>query len=184
MSMLKEGNMRKKSRFKTILFFAVIIYAFANLNAATFIAYGYKALDGDSITVVYNRKQLSVELDGIDCPELEQQFGKEAQEFTKSFIYKKKVTVEIKDYDEKDRMIGRISFQGKDLSLALIEEGLAWYDKENSSDKVLAKAQKKAKKAKKGLWKQSKPTPPWTFRKIAEKLKETKEEDSDKKSTF
>jgi len=118
-------------------------------------------------------------LDGIDCPEPEQEFGKEASEFTTSFVYKKKLTVDIRNYDDDDRMIGRVALDGEDLSLRLVEEGLAWCVKKNS-DKKLVKAQKKAKKAKKGLWKQAKPTPPWTFREVRRKLKESKQ-DSEKK---
>ena len=173
--------MRKKLRLNTIIFFVVLVFTVSNLYAATFTAWGYKILDGDSIIVVFNNKKIPIELDGIDCPELEQEFGKEAAEFTTSFVYKKKFTVDIRNYDENDRVIGRVAIDGKDLSLSLIEEGLAWYVKEKNSDKELAKAQKKAKKAKKGLWKQSKPTPPWTFRNVQQKLKDIKEQNSEKK---
>lgn len=173
--------MRKKFRLNTMAFFVVLVFSVSNLGAATFTAWGYKILDGDSIIVVFNKKQISIELDGIDCPEPEQEFGKEAAEFTTSFVYKKKLTIDIRNYDEEDRMIGRVVVDGKDLSLILVEEGLAWYVKDKNSDKKLAKAQKKAKKAKKGLWKQSKPTPPWTFRDIRQKLKEIKEQNSEKK---
>ena len=172
--------MRKKTKFN-IAIPVLLVFAVSIVNAATFEAWGYKAEDGDSVVVVFNNKQLQIELDGIDCPELEQEFGKEAQAYAKSFIYKKKVTVEIRNYDEQDRIIGRISLSGKDLSLALIEEGLAWYYKKDSSDKELSKAQKKAKKEKKGLWKQAKPTPPWTYRETHGKLKKSKEEEAEEK---
>jgi endonuclease YncB( thermonuclease family) len=176
--------MRKKLILNTMIFFVVPVFAVSNLGAATFAAWGYKILDGDSIIVVFKNKQISIELDGIDCPEPEQEFGKEAAEFTTSFVYKKKLTVDIRNYDEEDRMIARVAFDGKDLSLTLVEEGLAWYVKKKSSGKKLVRAQKKAKKAKKGLWKQSKPTPPWTFRDVRQKLKEIKEQSSEKnKST-
>ena len=164
-----------------MVFFVVLVFAVSNLCAATFTGWGYKILDGDSIIVVFNNKKIPIELDGIDCPELEQEFGKEAAEFTTSFVYKKKLTVDIRNYDENDRMIGRVAMDGRDLSLSLIEEGLAWYVKEKNSDKQLGKAQKKAKKEKKGLWKQSKPTPPWTFRDVQQRLKDTKEQNSGKK---
>ncbi|MGD2088276.1 MAG: thermonuclease family protein [Candidatus Aminicenantes bacterium] len=157
--------MKENLKLKNIVFIVVLVIAAAGLSGAAFTGWGYKALDGDSITVaISTEKIISIELDGIDCPEPEQDFGKEAQDFTKNFIYKKKVKVEIIAYEAKDRVIGRVFLEDKDLSLALIEAGLAWYDKKNSSDKKLAKAQKKAKKAKKGLWSTDKPTPPWIFR--------------------
>ena len=157
--------MKENLKLTNIVFFAVLVIAAAGLSGAAFTGWGYKALDGDSVTVaISEEKIISIELDGIDCPELEQDFGKEAQDFTKNFIYKKKVKVEIRAYDTESSVIGRVFLEDKDLSLALIEAGLAWYDKKKSSDKKLAKAQKKAKKAKKGLWSKEKPTPPWIFR--------------------
>jgi endonuclease YncB( thermonuclease family) len=157
--------MKEYLKFKSIVFIVVLVIAASGLNGAAFTGWGYKALDGDSITVaISTEKIISVELEGIDCPELEQDFGKDAQDFTKNFIYKKKVKVEIIAYDAESSVIGRVFLEDRDLSLALIEAGLAWYDKKSRSDKKLAKAQKKAKKAKKGLWSIEKPTPPWIFR--------------------
>jgi len=162
--------MKENLKFKNIAVFAVLVMAAAGLNGAAFTGWGYKALDGDSITVaISTEKIISIELAGIDCPELEQDFGKEAQDFTKNFIYKKKLNVEIIAYEAEDRISGRVSLEDKDLSLALIEAGLAWYDKNKSPDKNLAKAQKSAKKAKKGLWSNPNPTPPWIFRASHEK---------------
>jgi endonuclease YncB( thermonuclease family) len=162
--------MKENLKFKNIVFFAVLVIAASGLGGQIFTGWGYKALDGDSITVaISEEKIISVELEGIDCPELEQDFGKEANDFTKNFIYKKKVKVEIKAYDDEERVIGRVFLKDKDLSLALIEAGLAWYDKKKGPDKKLSKAQKKAKKAKIGLWSKPKPTPPWIFRTSKEK---------------
>lgn len=154
--------------------FTVVVIAASGLSGATFTGWGYKAPDGDSITVaISTEKIISIELDGIDCPELEQDFGKEARDFTKTFIYKKKLKVEIKSYTTKDKAVGRVFLGDRDLSLELIESGLAWFDKKNSSDKRLAKAQKKAKKAKIGLWSNPTPTPPWIFRATQKKSDKT-----------
>jgi micrococcal nuclease len=162
--------MKENLKLKNIVFFAVLVIAAAGLSGQTFTGWGYKALDGDSITAAISEEKIvHVELEGIDCPELEQDFGKEAKDFTKSFIYKKKIKVEIKAYDAEERVIGRVFQEDKDLSLALIEAGLAWYDKKKGPDKKLSKAQKKAKKAKIGLWSKPKPTPPWIFRASQEK---------------
>ena len=162
--------MKKNLKFKHIVFFTVLVIAAVGLSGAIFTGWGYKTLDGDSITVAMSREKIiSVELAGIDCPEPAQDFGKEAEDFTKEFIYKKKVKVEIVAYDTEDSIIGRVFLEDRDLSLELIEAGLAWYDKEKGPDKKLAKAQKTAKKAKKGLWSNPNPTPPWIFRAAHEK---------------
>jgi endonuclease YncB( thermonuclease family) len=166
--------MKKRIQLMNIVFLTLMVIAGSGLNGASFTGWGYKALDGDSVTVVISKEKIiSVNLEGIDCPELEQDFGKEAADFIKSLIYKKKVKVEVKSY-EKDIVIGRVFLEEKDLSLSLVEAGLAWYDKKNSTDKQLAKAQKKAKKAKIGIWSNPKPTPPWLFR--------SQQNDTDKKN--
>ncbi len=168
----KEEKMKKKSQIGNIYFFILLVSAVFNLSAVTFTGVGYKTADGDSILVVFNRKAITVELAGVDCPELEQEFGKEAAAFTNSFIYRKKVTVDVLNYDEEEHIIGKVTVDEKDLALSLIEAGLAWYIGGTGSDRELSRAQKTTKKAKKGLWIQSKPIPPWTFRKNRDKLKE------------
>src|SRR5262249_13534065 len=47
----------------------------------------------------------------------------------------------------------------------MVQEGLAWHYKDFSKDKDLAKAEREARKDKKGLWIDPNPIPPWQFRK-------------------
>jgi endonuclease YncB( thermonuclease family) len=61
---------------------------------------------------------------------------------------------------------------GKDVSLKVIGAGMAWYHKESEKDKLLAKAHKRAKKEKKGLWAQPNPVAPWVYRKTHTEEKE------------
>ena len=155
---------KMKKNFKNLFFFIIIFAAF-NLSAATFSGTCIRISDGDSIAVWVHNKVVEIELDGIDCPEISQDFGKEAKNFASSKIFKKKVTVQIKSYDSLGRVVGRVLVDDKDLSLELVKEGLAWYDKQYGSDKILKKEQKKAKKSKKGLWSESNPVAPWIYRK-------------------
>lgn len=54
---------------------------------------------------------------------------------------------------------------GRSLNRELVAAGLAWRIKESKS-KELAKLEKDARRAKRGLWADAKPTPPWTYRKV------------------
>ena len=118
----KEINMSDYFKIGKMIFGVIVVITAVTLTAASFSGWGYKALDGDSITVAMeNEKVISVELEGVDCPELDQDFGKEARDFTKSFIYKKKLLVEISSYDSNGHVVARVSQEGKDLSLALLE---------------------------------------------------------------
>jgi micrococcal nuclease len=53
-----------------------------------------------------------------------------------------------------------------DVNLELVRRGLAWWYRQYSpKDKELAPAEEEARKAKRGLWADAKPIPPWEWRK-------------------
>ena len=156
-----------KKNLKNVFFFVILLAAF-NLSAASFTGTCIRITDGDSIAIWVHNKVVEVELEGIDCPEISQDFGKEAKDFTSSMIFKKKVTVHIKSYDSQERVVGRVFVDDKYLSLELVNAGLAWHDRKHNSEKILSGAQKRAKKNKTGLWSKPKPTAPWLYRKKQE----------------
>ncbi len=120
--------------------------------------------DGDTLTVLRGKRQIKVRLEGIDCPELHQSFGARAKQFTSSLVFGKKVTVKAKYLDRIGRTVSRVSVNGKDISVALVEAGLAWHYRRYSSDALLAKAEEQAMRLKKGLWSDPLPVPPWEWR--------------------
>ncbi|MCK4942753.1 MAG: thermonuclease family protein, partial [Candidatus Aminicenantes bacterium] len=81
----------------------------------------------------------------------------------------KKVQVEIESYAEDGVVIGRVIINNQDLSMTLVEAGLAWYYKDHGTERYLAKAQRKAKRNKIGLWVQKKPVAPWSHREQKQK---------------
>jgi endonuclease YncB( thermonuclease family) len=164
-----------KKNLKNVFLFVIVLAAF-NLSAASLTGTCIRITDGDSIAIWVHNKVIDVELEGIDCPEISQDFGKEAKDFTSSKTFKKKVTVHIKSYDSEGRVVGRAFVDDKDLSLELVNAGLAWHDKKHNSDKILSKAQKRAKKNKTGLWSKPKPTAPWLYRKTQEETNPDKSE--------
>lgn len=122
--------------------------------------------DGDTITVLTSKKkQVKIRLYGIDCPEKKQAFGKKAKKFTSSMVYGKKVTVRKVTRDKYGRVIGWVSINGKSLNKELLKAGFAWHYKRYSSDTALASLEKRARKAKRGLWADPNPIPPWEYRK-------------------
>lgn len=125
--------------------------------------------DGDTLTVLRGRRQIKVRLEGIDCPELHQDFGTRAKQYTSSLVFGKRVTVKAKYLDQNGRTVSRVSVNGKDASVALVEAGLAWHFKRYSSDPLLAKAEKQARRLKKGLWSVRNPVPPWEWRRLKRK---------------
>jgi endonuclease YncB( thermonuclease family) len=53
----------------------------------------------------------------------------------------------------------------------MLKEGLAWHYRKYSKSIELGRAEAEAKAAKKGLWADPNPVPPWDFRKLEKKKK-------------
>lgn len=130
---------------------------------------------GDTIKIALRGRSLEVLFAGADCPEQGQAYFEEAKEFTSSKLLGKLVYLEIISYPSDTSFVARVKLDDFDMSLELIKNGLAWYDSKSLEDKALAKAHKKAKKAKIGLW--SKPTPaaPWVYRQTQQAATKTTE---------
>jgi hypothetical protein len=89
-------------------------------------------------------------------------------------VFGKPVVVQVTDKDRWGRLIGRVSYQGKDkkgkpvtldLGNELLRAGLAWWYRQYAArDKQLAALEEEARKAKVGLWADAKPIPPWEWR--------------------
>ena len=63
------------------------IFFLSQLSAATFKGKCIKVVDADIIQVSLHKKALTVRFDCIDCPEIEQPFGKEALKLTSSLVF-------------------------------------------------------------------------------------------------
>lgn len=122
--------------------------------------------DGDTISVMKSGRAVKIRLEGIDCPEMGQDFGTRAKQFTSALVFGK--DVEVKEYsrDIYRRTVARVYVQGKDVCLELVKAGLAWHFKKYSSDAALAEAKVQARRAKKGLWSMPNAVPPWEYRKL------------------
>jgi endonuclease YncB( thermonuclease family) len=68
----------------------------------------------------------------------------------------------------KDRygwLLATVEIEHDDLGLRLVAEGLAWHYAQFNNDPLLAAAEQKARAARRGLWADAKPVPPWEWRK-------------------
>ena len=74
------------------------------------------------------------------------------------------VRIDIKNRDRYDRIVARVFVDGEDLSLILVREGLAWHYLRYSSDLRLAYYELQARQNRLGLWQDSDPQAPWTYR--------------------
>jgi micrococcal nuclease len=122
--------------------------------------------DGDTVTVLVSNRPLKVLLEGIDCPERGQPFGRVATTFTWTRVYGKTVELEPRDTDRYGRLVARIRVGGADLGRELLSAGLAWHYTQYSNDRAYAGAEQGARAKRIGLWSQKDPVPPWVQRRL------------------
>lgn len=121
--------------------------------------------DGDTVVVLSGNERWKIRLNGIDCPEHNQAYGQKAKEFTASLIAGKAVSVTVTDRDRYGRFIGDIVLDGISVNASIVEAGFAWHYREYSKDANLARLEREARDANRGLWQDANPVAPWDFRK-------------------
>ena len=132
---------------------------------ATFSGKVVSVIDGDTLGVLRGGKEAKVRLHGIDAPAIGQKFGPEARQFAREQVLGKIVTVQITDVDRDGRLVGIVTLgSAPSLNEALVKDGLAWHHQSGARDRNLAAAENGARVARRGLWKDAHPTPPWVRR--------------------
>lgn len=128
-----------------------------------------EVIDGDTVDLFLftSCSVVRSRLNGIDCPEKGQPFYEEATKYTSDFCLYKQVKVIKYNKDKYGRLIADIILpDGKNLSEELVRSGFAWWYHLYSDDLVLKHLENEARIARKGLWSQPNPIPPWEFRKL------------------
>lgn len=144
----------------------VLIFLFSPPAFADFSGRVVAVSDGDTIKVLHNSKVEKIRLYGIDCPEKGQAFGTKAKQFTSEMVFGKDVTVQVKDTDKYGRTVADVILpDGRSLNRELVGAGLAWWYKRYSRDKSLGQLETDARAARRGLWADHDPVPPWCYRK-------------------
>jgi endonuclease YncB( thermonuclease family) len=153
------------TRFAPVFSLAIAVTLSGCLPHDSFEARCVKVYDGDTIEVMAGGpKSMRVRLHAIDAPEKSQPFSDVSRQRTRELVEGKRVRVEVRDRDQYDRLVARVYIDGRDLSEQLIREGLAWHYTRYSSEIALGSAQREARKARRGLWQDPDPEPPWEFR--------------------
>ena len=128
--------------------------------------------DGDTVTVLdADKVQHKIRLSGIDAPEKSQAYGNQSKESISDLVYFKAVTVETEKKDRYGRDVGKVLVNGVDVNLEQVQRGFAWhykaYEREQSANdrKLYDLTENEARAARRGLWRDAEPIPPWEFRK-------------------
>jgi len=93
----------------------------------SFTAKVVKIADGDTITVLLDKTQHKIRLEGIDAPERKQAFGTKARQALADKVFGGTVRVEWKKRDRYKRIIGRVYLGDRDISQEMVKDGWAWH---------------------------------------------------------
>ena len=124
-------------------------------------------LDGDTIEVLHNTRAERVRLNGIDCPEKGQPYGKKAKQAASALVFGKQVTLKTYGLDKYGQTIADVLLpDGTNVNHELVKQGWCWwYRKYAPGNVVLEELERRARGAGLGLWADSAPIPPWEWRK-------------------
>jgi endonuclease YncB( thermonuclease family) len=113
--------------------------------------------------VLREGKAVKVRLHGVDTPEKAQAFGTQAQKFTSDLAFQRDVTVDVHTTDRYSRLVGEgLLPDGRSLNQELVKAGMAWWYRQHApNDTTLAQLEAEARTAKRGLWADANPVPPW-----------------------
>ncbi len=127
--------------------------------------------DGDTITVLdTSRTQHKIRLAGIDAPESKQAFGNRSKQNLAKWVYNRHVIVEWDKQDRYGRTVGVVLVDGHDANLEQVRAGMAWWYRHYAKDQrpedrqLYDAAETEARAAKRGLWADANPVPPWEWR--------------------
>jgi endonuclease YncB( thermonuclease family) len=145
----------------------ILFFHFPSAQAADIFSPVFSVVDGDTIEVLHSNRAERIRLNGIDCPENGQAYGKKAKQAASALVFGKEVTLQTFGKDKYGRMIADVFLSdGTNVNHMLVRDGWCWwYRKYAPGNVVLERLEKDARDAKKGLWADPAPVPPWVYRK-------------------
>ena len=127
--------------------------------------------DGDTLTLQdAQHQQHQIRLAGIDAPELAQAFGQHAKTSLSLLALNQQATAHCQKPNPNRLEICAVTIGGKDIGLAQIGSGMAWWDQQNAPELSVQaqtnyrQAEFNAKIHRLGFWNSKNPTPPWVWR--------------------
>lgn len=127
--------------------------------------------DGDTITLLDGDKQQhKIRLDGIDAPEKSQAFGDRSKQSLSDLAHGRDARADCHKTDPYGREVCKVLVDGVDVNLEQVRRGMAWhfkrYEREQRPEdrRAYADAEVEARSARRGLWRDAQPMPPWEWR--------------------
>jgi endonuclease YncB( thermonuclease family) len=129
--------------------------------------------DGDTLTLLdRDNRQHKIRISGIDAPEKGQPFGEVSRQNLARLVFDRNVRAECYKEDRYRRQVCRLFDGSRDVALAQLDAGLAWWFRRYAAEQPLqeraeyASAEDRARADAVGLWRDRDPVPPWEWRNV------------------
>ena len=162
-----ESKTRCFLQFGTGLLLTALSLFAPRVQASEFSAPVISVLDGDTVEVLHSNHPERIRLHGIDCPEKGQSYGHKAKQATSALVFGKEVTLRTHGKDRYGRTIADVLLEDEtNVNHKLVKDGWCWWYRKYAPDNTeLKRLEQDARNAKKGLWTEPAPVPPWEWRK-------------------
>lgn len=120
--------------------------------------------DGDTLTAQCPDGRLKVRLVEIDAPERTQPYSRMSTNALKALCVGKRARLERHGVDRYGRTLARVYCAGEDANASQVRRGYAWAFTRYLTDPEIARLERDARAARRGLWRSDNPVAPWDFR--------------------
>jgi endonuclease YncB( thermonuclease family) len=156
----------KRWLFLLLMAWAAAAHAAADTMSGVVIV----VIDGD--TVLFrpdhyhpsSRAFLKVRLADIDAPEKDQPHGDAATRALQDLVLKQRAELDVVAIDAYGRKVGRLNRGTVSVAAEMVRVGAAWATTRGQGETALEEMQREARGARRGLWQDAAPTPPWVWR--------------------
>lgn len=160
-----------KRRLSVVLLLLVLLQAAALAGPLVLHGRIVRVTDGDTVTLLDEyQAQHKIRLAGIDAPESGMPYGQEATALLASLVLGQSVVAHARKQDRYGRSVATVTLNAQDVSLAMIQAGLAWHYRQYAAEqpkgeaRAYAQAEERARTDGLGLWQDGDPVAPWDWR--------------------
>ena len=146
----------------------VALLAFVTLHASASSSVSeehvLRVVDGDTLVLASPNDGVRVRLAEIDAPEHDQPYGAAARDALVAMVSGRVLRMVATGHDCYHRVVARLYVGDTDVNATLVRQGYAWVYRRYAHDPTLYAAERDARDARRGLWAQENPVPPWQWR--------------------
>jgi micrococcal nuclease len=117
-----------------------------------------KIIDGDTLTLLIDKKPVKIRFSDIDAPEKTQPFYSRSKDSLAELCWGKDVIINARGNDRFGRPVATVYCDGVNVNRVQVDRGMAWVHPSLPSLEVAARRQQL------GLWQDPYPVAPWIFR--------------------